>query len=846
MLRVFCSGFAVLWMTFLLGVVAHAGAVRAPGGDQGGGVGGHGSASDSDGLGAANGTLFRLEAVNVVAEKVEAGRSTIGGQALQTIPSRTGSVTEALKVLPNVQFSNQVSSSLTLGEIAPPRISISGAKPYENSFLVDGMSVSNTLNPSGLAVDGDAPSASELQVNGADQTIFYDSSLVDSVTVYSSNIPVKYGNFLGGVVDAELVDPRLDRWHAVVEGRHTQSEWHNLRGVDADSDDPVNQPRFRTSKVQAMVDGPMSERAGLLFAASRLESVIPLKFQELDGALRDKDQYRSNENVFARMLVLPSHDLRITLDGTYAPYFEERWRKGWDDSEWVLSNRAWRFGGSAELERAWGLFAGRLVYSRNGFSRDAAENEMQHVGGDGVPESEWVNRGGLGDSRIENRALDLGFDFDMNEFYTGELQWKFSTGLSVNHAATDMWFEEGSLENRTVYASGKWTEVSAQFPESNDSAVLNTLGWYVQSEMEWGRFNIVSGLRVDYDDFSNNTNFAPRIKGEFDVLGDGTLRFVAGASRYYGGQLRDYAFKRWRPSTSTLRMSSGFEKTETGDDFQFTAAGLDTPYSNELTGAVVGQIWGLDYGLEFVHRVHRDQLVSKSFEDDVYTMTNDGKSTYDGITLTLSKSFETQRYGRHFFELGAAKSRTKTFNGAYNSEINLLKEYSGYFIDFDQVFYNGELIDRSELPADDFNAPLVLTFSWIGSFLDDKLHVNCASRWRDSTTGLKNDLRTDVETPYGTVGPSLTTETSRWLDEDQVHFHDAYHNGVISGSFVTDVSFELDAIRAQMFTLTLLLDVFNVFGGNGDTGVSEVGKGGLPLPRSQYGRAYYAGIRCEF
>lgn len=809
-------------------------------------AGGNGTVQDRDrGRSSDNGTLYRLDAVNVVAERLEAGKATIGGDELQTMPSRTGSITEALKVRSNVQFSNEESSSLTLGEIAPPRVSISGAKPYENNFLIDGMSISNTLNPSGLDVDGDSPSASKLEVNGADQTIFYDASLVDKVTVYTSNVPVKYGNFLGGVVDAKLVDPRLDRWHAVLTGRHTRSEWYDLRGVDEDSDEPTNQPRFRTNKLQATVDGPLSERSGLLLSASQVHSVIPLKFEELDGSLSDKDQYRTNENFFARMMALPHSDLKITLDGTFAPYSEERWRDEWADSEWQLENNSWRFGGTAELDSVWGLLAAKVVYSQNGYSRDAEENVLQQVQGDGVPESDLVKRGALGDSRIENRVVDVGVDFDVNQFETGPVAWRPSTGFSVNHAETDMWFQDARLENRSVSSSGKWTQLYAEYPESDQFALLTALGWYAQSEIEWGRFTLTPGLRVDYDDYSYNTNAAPRLKAEFDTLGDGTLRLVAGASRYYGGQLRAYAFKRWRPSTSTLQMSSGFEKTTTSDDKSYTAKGLDTPYSDEIMGGVVGAFSGFDYGLELVHRDHRDQLISKSFEENVYEMTNDGESEYDGINLYISKSIETNRFGSHSFTLGATQSWTKTFNGAYYSEIDAYKESYGYVLDYDKVFYDGELIDRSDLPAEDYNAPLVLTFSWLGSFFDDRLQVNCVSRWRDSTTGLKNDLREADETPYGTVGPSASTETAKWLDEDQVHYHDAYREGVISGGLVTDVSFELDAVKSEMFTLSLLLDIFNVFAADGHTGVSEQSAGGT-LPRSQYGRAYYAGVRCEF
>jgi hypothetical protein len=310
--------------------------------------------------------IYRFEPVRVLADRPESGKAVIGGKNLHSLPSHTGSITEAIKGFSSVQFSNDEASSLTGGEIRPPRVAISGAKPYENNFLIDGMSVSNTLNPGGLDQNGDTVSWNNLVVNGADQTIFYDSSLVDSVTVYSSNVPVKYGNFLGGLVSAELVDPRTDRWHGVFEARHTRSEWFDLRSVDEKSETSDNQARFRANSLFASVDGPVGDNLALLFAVTRNWSVIPLKFTESDGTLSDRDQRRSNENFFAKALFTPSSDLRLTLDATYAPYAEERWRSGWGNSDWTIENRAYRLGS----ELSWFTDAGTLTlrgaYAQNG------------------------------------------------------------------------------------------------------------------------------------------------------------------------------------------------------------------------------------------------------------------------------------------------------------------------------------------------------------------------------------------------------------------------------------------------------------------------------------------------
>ncbi|HMB15770.1 MAG TPA: Plug domain-containing protein, partial [Pelovirga sp.] len=154
-------------------------------------------------------SLHTLKPVIVHATSIESGKTTIGGTELEMLPSATGSITEALKGMSQIQFDYERQSSLTVGEIAPPRISISGAKPYENNFMIDGMSVTNTINPSGF---DNRAGWNSLDVGGGDASIFYDTDLIKSISVHSSNVPARYGGFVGGVVDAQLRDPATDRW----------------------------------------------------------------------------------------------------------------------------------------------------------------------------------------------------------------------------------------------------------------------------------------------------------------------------------------------------------------------------------------------------------------------------------------------------------------------------------------------------------------------------------------------------------------------------------------------------------------------------------------------------------
>ncbi|MFO7578019.1 MAG: TonB-dependent receptor plug domain-containing protein, partial [Pelovirga sp.] len=346
-------------------------------------------------------SLYTLSPVVVRASSSEPGTATIGADELQLMPSTTGAVTEALKGMSQVQYDYDQQSSLTLGEITPPRISISGARPYENNFTIDGMSISNSINPSGF--DNNV-SYTELLPGGADVNIFYDTSLIDSVTLHSSNIPAQYGGFLGGVVDARLRDPQTDRWRFRVSGRYTEDSWFELRGVDRESDTPTNQPRFTVYDTSATAEGPVTDNAALLLSFSRRHSVIPLKRDLGAGPLAEDEQKRTNENYFARLALTPAADLDISFDATYAPYEEFRWRVDWPESEWKNENRSWRFAHQTDYSTSAGVLTAKLAYAQNRFRRDSVSN-LTSVITDLRDPSQNDRRGAIGDAEVENREV---------------------------------------------------------------------------------------------------------------------------------------------------------------------------------------------------------------------------------------------------------------------------------------------------------------------------------------------------------------------------------------------------------------------------------------------------------
>lgn len=772
------------------------------------------------------------------------------------LPNTTNMITGALKGMSNIQFSNSDMSNQQGGEISPPRISIYGSKPYENNFMIDGMTITNTFNPSGLT---DRGNQNDLTVGGGDQDIFYDTNLVERIDVYTNNVPARFGNFNGGVVDATLRDPRKDKWRFRVSGNTTDSKWYSIGDVDKDSETADAQPVYSIYKFSGTAEGPINDTVSMLMGYTNVYSIIPLTMRNSLGEYSVKDQRRMSENFFVKTLIEPSDDLRFTVDMTYAPYEEYRWREYWVNSEYTTDNETIRLAGTMKYSASLGDVETKLSLMNSGYSYHATSNSIyQETGLD----DDTLYSGGYGDRETNKTDVNSTISFTSHDFKAGWLNWNFETG--VNIAFSSLGIEaENALVDVKVYNDGddagyRYTEAIYNDVDSYDA--LTTLGYYFQTQLKVDRFTFTPGFRIDTDDFTGNVDIAPRLKLEVDTFDNKMLNFMVGYNRYYGTALREYAFDRTRSAyfyNWEYDENDNVYSTEGGNKVNSVTKidldGLETPYSDEFTTGVFGTVLGVDYKLDYTYRDHRNQLLSvedeirtimyegSGFSQTVEKLTNNGHSTYRGLTLTLERGFDFGSLGKHIFGLGATISKTKTFNGSYDDTVEL--DYSGYTAvqNTSKVYYNEELIDKSDLPAEDYNAPLTLTFTWQTSFFDDRLRFYSLNRWKDDSKGIMLDSRSDKNTPYGTVADG--GESSYWYtDESKSEFATAYKKGIIRGGLISDINIEYDVLKHEDYTLGLSFDMYNIFNTNIGVSATEDGSGGTDSVR----RSFWLGVYATF
>ena len=205
------------------------------------------------------------------AENSLSGTSELAGETLHQLPRKNSSLTETITILPRVQIGEEQRTSENAGEILPPRISISGGRAYENNYSVDGVGLNSLIDP--LADNQNAID----QVPGHPQRAFIHQDLIESVTVYDSNIPARYGRFVGGVVDARTRMP-ADQLGGNISLRTTRDAWTKFQ-VDYDDRDDFDhsnsfnqQPRFKKYDGGIELNVPINDQIGLLGSYKRASS----------------------------------------------------------------------------------------------------------------------------------------------------------------------------------------------------------------------------------------------------------------------------------------------------------------------------------------------------------------------------------------------------------------------------------------------------------------------------------------------------------------------------------------------------------------------------------------------
>lgn len=282
-------------------------------------------------------------------------------------------------------------------------------------------------------------------------------------------------------------------------------------------------------------------------------------------------------------------------------------------------------------------------------------------------------------------------------------------------------------------------------------------------DLTLGAFNLRAGLRYDHEDFLGNHVFSPRLSLSYDLPFGLTL--TAGGNRYYGRSFLGYALREQygvsRIYTRTPTISNGqyiwsdsWALSTHTESTRYSNIGLDTPYTDELTLALRGDVPGIggEFRVRGVLRKSKNQFAASLAETEefikdtgqtatrrVYTITNDGTRDYKGLTVEYNR----QLGQNHRLTLSTALSKTEASNISYFDPAEETEWGDAL------VYYKGEVMSLlqaiSDNQVENYANPLVINADISSRWLDGRITTNINARWRDGfkrveDSGVNTDL----------------------------------------------------------------------------------------------------------
>jgi hypothetical protein len=721
--------------------------------------------------------------------------TTIDKTIIDGFPCNNGNINEILSFLPDIQYSETANLSTQGGEIVPSAVSISGGKSFENNFMIDGLGNNSLLDP-----DANNPVSHE-DVPGHAQQIFLDASLVDQITLYDSNVPASYGNFKGGVVQAATIEPGHEFGGSLFY-RTTRDAWTKFHIAPSaktgfeDSEDHNQQPKFKKHHAGFDIHLPVSSHLRLL-AAYRLQlATIPL--QHLGET---RNQSRRNETFLIKLTSELTRSSELTLSWIYSPYEARYFKKYFRDSDFTIHGGAYVANAEYRTVLPFADLHLQAGYTEGENSREGPANMVLTQRTDGS----WEQEGFPGDIEKTQQSFQFKPDLEFHRFFTGPVSHEINTGFDFQY------IRGTSRRDGTSYLDYYYLDGSAKrkvYEKHRAQATLRQFDFYIEDILHYSRLEVRPGLRLSYDDFMRNLNFAPRLAAAFDVFGNGRTVLVGGVNRYYASTLLTYKLRSEIPSSYwEQRTSDGswnfWKNYTTATNF----ASLKTPYADEYVIGLEQQVFGGKAMFKYVQRQGKDEF-GQSFSDRqpdgfwYYSLNNNGRSHHESYRL----SWEGQ-WRNHYVSISGTYQKTRSSNESYD---DLFDDD-----DLDEtVWYNGHTIYKSQLPRKNYNRP------WLASLL-------YAGRL-----------------PYGVTFSNLLKYRSGYQAlENTYHKHEElgipiYEKVKRGGTITIDckIDWRTPSWRGQHFVLSL--EILNLLNKKSATGESE--------DSYEMGRQFWLGAKYAF
>ncbi|MBA4501755.1 TonB-dependent receptor plug domain-containing protein [Marinobacterium marinum] len=697
------------------------------------------------------------------------GYTLLNDQQLRSTPAGNGNLTDLLERVPAIESQGVSRSSQGAGELKPENISINGARFFQNAFVVDGISINNDLDP------GYSAATSFDRIGSHSQGLYVDTNAIASVRVNDHNISASAGKFTGGTVEVDTKSYAGEDSFGV-SWRHTSDSLTRYHYDEEQAEAFENgelgwfqatnnvQPRFKKNFYNLYGSFGHGKDWGSFLTLSRSRSTIPFlnsstrSYQvDPDGTLHagealaagDINQYRQNENLTLKTSWTPSEHERLDIRMLYGTGESVHQLGAVPDSEFTNNHHSLSLGLGYQNMTALGQYSVDFDVTRMGDKRDSDNEYYAVISGLHSVRAEASGGPYALDNTQTSTTLKPAFRFNSQTFLGAEHH--IAMGADITHKQMETVRPDTTLSHTFMCFTGACTpDTLNYFSKAYNHAYQldidqNEYAFWLEDDIRAGRLQVRPGVRVDYNSFLENTDIAPRLAVNWDLFGDRKTRLEAGFNRYYGRSFMELQAKGIRDASLTTVLNPGkpFETEIKGSTDWRTLMGLKTPYDEERVLGISHATEDFRFSLTGVNRKGRDQINShydRALGETYYT--NDASSDTDILTLEVASTNNLPFAGAWWGIHGSLKWMDRTSNQLYESYgNNAVYDGSlggGYQVDrTDKVVYDGQVIDRGELPVNAFGTPLKAQLSISTLWPEHHLTMNNFFTWKDEYEHLR-------------------------------------------------------------------------------------------------------------
>ena len=722
-----------------------------------------------------------LPATEVVAEEIleDVGVIQYGKDEIDSTIGGNGDIGSILIRHPNVQFDNARSSSDTPGDISPAKITINGAKFYDNQFIVDGVSINSNI--SGGVVIGaekdrvDADSAQGLAI---------DTKILCKVTVLDSNVSAAYGRFVGGVVESEICKPKK-KFGGDVSIEYATSKWLEKKfdGYSNEfSSDVKKQNKFTKWTLRSNFESQVNDSLGFIGSFSRKTSEIPLRAypdgKESPNDFAIKNAEHKIENFYLKSFLTPGGGVEGDFSVMYSPSVSQQFKVSTKDSFYESASGGLLLTGGLKNNISSAQLEQKISYKKQESSRYTDRDEYLRwkyspldknwalPGKNGYTSTTWSWEGNYGDIVQEEKTFAYSTVLRLDEMKFFNTKHNFSLGAEVEYS--DYSFERPqdnfdyvstlNVSSCNLQSGGvdtKYCSLAPVFGSTTGQAMGSRSGWlagsfehsslykslFIEDAIRWDRLHARFGLRLEDHSSAVKAEIAPRLMLAYDYGEKRDVVLNIGANRYYGQNLKTYEIYQKRQKLSAKAHARKYVNGVLTDwapvaepVFGDNPSALKLPYTNELAFGITKKFEEFLIQAKYVHRNNKDEVaMSRDNSNGRYVWENTGSSQAKTFSLMLAtnKPFLVHGTETNFsaiYDFSRKKSTNRDWSETYLNEDGLPS----------YVQYKGQIIPLNELPADNYHRPWTLRLISSTNFKNIGLRVDGALRIRQAYTSTQS------------------------------------------------------------------------------------------------------------